>query len=174
MPTLIACLDVHYREQTACAAAIVFDEWSAATSVAQYAMVVTGSGAYEPGRFYLRELAPLLAVIERIEEPVRLFIIDAYCYLSEDGAPGLGSYLYAALRERAAVVGVAKRRFGDTNHAEELYRGGSARALFVTSLGLPQQDAAAEVASMAGRFRIPTLLAAVDRLARGHGCRRMV
>jgi len=161
-----ACLDVHYKEQAARAAAIVFDDWAAATPVVEYSAVVTESGQYEPGRFYLRELAPLLAVIQHIAEPIEVFIIDAYCYLSAHGTPGLGAHLYAAINERASVIGVAKNRFRDSDHAEELFRGGSNRALFVTSIGLPQKVAALKIASMAGRFRIPTLLKAADQLTR--------
>ncbi len=123
-------------------------------------------GEYEPGRFYLRELVPLLAVIEMIAEPIDTFIIDAYCYLSSDLASGLGSYLYRAMDQQASVVGVAKNRFKNSTHAEKVFRGGSRRALFVTSMGLSQKQAASKIASMAGSNRIPKLLKAVDQLAR--------
>jgi deoxyribonuclease V len=167
-----ACLDVHYHEDRAHAAAIVFDCWDAPTGVAEYTALVTGSSEYEPGRFYRRELEPLLAVVGRIAEPVEVFVIDAYCTLSADGAPGLGAYLRAATDRRTAVdrrptvIGVAKNRFRGADHAYELYRGHSRRPLFVTALGMPLDEAAAGIAAMAGRYRIPTLLQAVDRLAR--------
>lgn len=160
------CLDVHYCEQTASAAALIFEDWNASAPAAQYRALVPCSGEYEPGRFYLRELAPLLVVIERIVEPIEVLIIDAYCTLSADGAPGLGAHLFAAIGGEAAVVGVAKSRYRNTDHAEEILRGGSPRPLFITSLGLPKQEAATKIALMAGQHRIPTLLSVVDRLAR--------
>jgi deoxyribonuclease V len=134
---MMACLDVHYKED------------------------------YQPGQFYLRELSPLLAVIERIAEPVDTLIIDAYCYLSADYTPGLGAFLYSAIGRAASVIGVAKNRYKTTTHAEEVFRGGSSHALFVTSVGFSRKEAAAKIASMAGPYRIPALLKAVDQLARG-------
>ena len=161
-----ACLDVHYHQQSASAAAVVFDDWAADKPAAEYVTAVTGGVEYRPGRFYLREFAPLLAVIECIAEPVEVFIIDGYCTLSAAGAPGLGAHLYAAMEQRAAVIGVAKSRYRGTDHAAEVIRGGSQRPLFVTSLGMPQRVAASRIASLAGRYRMPKLLKAVDRLAR--------
>lgn len=63
-------------------------------------------------------------------------------------------------------MGVAKNRFRDTVHAAEIYRGNSKRPLFVTSIGVDYQRAAAHVQSMAGAHRLPTLLKTVDRLSR--------
>ena len=160
------CLDVHCHERTASAAALVFDDWATSTPVARYRSLVPGCAKYEPGRFYQRELAPLLAVIECIVEPIEVLIIDAYCTLAADGTPGLGAHLFASTGEQAVVVGVAKSRLRNTDHAEEICRGVSRRPLFITSLGLPQPVAAEKIASMAGRHRIPTLLKLVDQLAR--------
>ena len=95
---MICCLDVHYFGDLAGAAALVFPDWSASTPAEQHTATAPQPGDYEAGRFYLRELQPLLAVIATIEQPNR--------------------------------------------------------------------EAAGLVESMAGEFRIPTLLKAVDRLAR--------
>lgn len=162
----MACLDVHYKDQTACAAAIVFDDWSVHTPIAGYSTAVIINSNYEPGQFYRRELKPLLAVIELIAEPIRLFIIDAYCYLFADRDPGLGTYLHDALNKEATIIGVAKNRYKESDHAEELFRGGSKRALFITSIGMPKKVAASRIASMPGGFRIPTIIKAADQLAR--------
>jgi len=86
--------------------------------------------------------------------------------LSPDQAPGLGAYFKESLDHDALIVGVAKNRYGNTNHAIELLRAQSARPLFVTAIGADYESAAEHVASMAGEFRIPTLLKAVDRLSR--------
>jgi deoxyribonuclease V len=161
-----ACLDVHYLTNTACAAAVIFNNWTDTTPLNRYTEFVQDNKAYEPGKFYLRELKPLMAVIEQIKEPIQIYLIDAYCYLSSGNEPGLGAYLYAATGGRSAIIGVAKNRFRDTHHATEVVRGNSKRPLYVTSIGLSQEEAAALVSVMAGEFRIPTLLKAVDQLAR--------
>lgn len=168
---MIACFDVHYRgESAAAAAALVFNAWSDAEPVAEYTVQLDEVGDYEPGKFYQRELEPLLAVIGKIQEPVDVFVIDAYCHLDAAGAPGLGAYLFEQLKaEREtppAVIGVAKSRFRGSGHAAEVLRGDSARPLLVTAIGLPKDEAAAHIALMDGEFRIPTLIKQVDQLCR--------
>jgi len=163
---MIACLDVHYFRNTANAAAIVFRDWKSCSSISEYTATVSQSEEYEPGRFYLRELQPLLAVVKRVVQPIDTYVIDGYCHLSSDLAPGLGAYLKESLGPKASIVGVAKNRYRNTTHAVELLRARSTRPLFVTAIGADYKLAAQHVASMAGEFRIPTLLKAVDRLSR--------
>jgi len=93
-------------------------------------------------------------------------VIDAYCHLSEAREPGLGAYLHETLPENSIVIGVAKNRFRDTNHAIEVRRGGSDRPLFVSSIGVDYATAAEHIHSMSGPHRMPKLLKAVDRLCR--------
>ncbi|MEM7354681.1 MAG: endonuclease V, partial [Acidobacteriota bacterium] len=88
--TMIAALDVHYADDKAHAAAVVFEDWRSEVSVARYTATQSPIADYEPGRFYQRELAPLLEVIGSIEDPVDTYVIDGYCHLSADLAPGLG------------------------------------------------------------------------------------
>lgn len=163
---MIACLDVHYNDDYACAAAVVFNDWSATGSIKEYSEVVQWNKKYEPGKFYRRELEPLLKVIEKIAEPIRLYVIDAYCYLSTDHSPGLGAHLYKALNEQIPIVGVAKNKFKNTDHAEEVFRGQSGKPLYVTSAGVSQVHAASNIAAMTGKFRIPDFLKIVDQKAR--------
>ncbi len=163
---MIACLDVYYSGDTANAAAIVFSDWQSDSPVSKYTALVRGIAEYEAGRFYLRELEPLRAVISKIAEPIHTYLIDAYCHLSDDHAPGLGSYLFESLDQKATIVGVAKNRYRDSKHAVELLRGRSIRPLFVTSIGIPYDTAARHVASMIGQDRIPVLIRAADRLSR--------
>lgn len=96
-----------------------------------------------------------------------ILLIDGYCDLSADGEPGLGARLFEQLPYSPIIVGVAKNRFKDTRHAEEVYRGDSSRPLFVTSIGIAKEEAAEKVAAMHGKYRMPTMLKAVDSLARG-------
>ena len=160
------CLDVDYSDTHAVAAALLFENWEDAQPIAEFASCVPTCSNYEPGMFYQRELDPLLAVIAQVDTSVDTFVIDAYCQLDAAGAPGLGVHLAKELDSSAAIIGIAKNRFRDSSHAVELSRGGSIRPIFVTSIGMPAATAADCVAAMAGKYRFPTLLKAVDRLAR--------
>jgi deoxyribonuclease V len=164
--SMIACLDVHYFTDTARAAAIVSSDWTDTRPANQYAVLVHGNEMYEPGKFYLRELKPLMAVIGLIREPISIYVIDAYCYLSSDHKPGLGTYLYGVIGQKSAITGVAKNRFRYSQHATEVFRGGSKRPLYVTSVGLSQEEAASRISAMSGKFRIPTLLKMAHQMAR--------
>ena len=64
------------------------------------------------------------------------------------------------------MIGIAKTAYRGSTFAVHVARGESARPLFVTCLGLDPQNAARLVASMHGAHRRPTLLTAVDHLAR--------
>src|SRR5687767_10436029 len=117
---MIACLDVHYTSGAANAAAVVYTDWSSIAPVARYRTTVDGPADYEPRRFYLRELPPLLAVVARIAEPVDVFVIDGYCHLSTDLSPGLGAHFHVSIKCATPVIGIAKRRFHGTDHAIEI------------------------------------------------------
>lgn len=164
--SMIASLDVQYTDTAAFAAAVVFDDWQAASARSTYIASECSPEPYEPGCFYLRELVPLLTVIDKIIEPVETFVIDGYCHLSDSRDPGLGAHLLERLGKSKTVIGVAKNRFRDTTHAVELLRGKSQRPLFITSIGIGYEDAAKHIASMNGAFRVPALLKMVDQLAR--------
>lgn len=167
---MIACFDVHYFGDLACAAAILIERWQDNVAVARYCVECKDVAPYRPGQFYQRELQPLAAAIAAIEEPVEHFVIDAYCHLSADLSPGLGAHLFKTLQEGSAVIGVAKNNFRDTSHAVEVFRGDSQRPLYVTSIGMEYEDAAKHIESMAGSHRNPTMLNEVDRLCR-EGCK---
>ena len=163
---MIVALDVYYSDTGASAAAVVFESWDSESPLATYAVSTQDCGGYAPGQFYLRELQPLLAVIAEIREDLSVFVIDGYCHLSEDGEAGLGVHLAESLPDEAIIVGVAKNRFRDSDHAVEVLRGDSERPLFVTAIGLEYTEAAKMIASMRGSYRVPTLLKEVDRLSR--------
>jgi deoxyribonuclease V len=163
---MIACFDVYYANNEAWAAAIVFEDWADSGVVERYTLKINDVGDYQPGRFYERELAPIVQLIKSIEHPISHYVIDAYCHLTDTQAPGMGVYLYETLPSHAIVIGVAKNRFRDTQHAVEVSRGGSKRPLFVTSIGMDYSSAGKLIASMAGEHRIPTMLKYVDRLSR--------
>ncbi|MGJ7526313.1 endonuclease V [Variovorax sp. GB1P17] len=161
---LLVCLDVDYRADTAVAAGVWFRGWTAAHEETQ---AVAGFGevaAYEPGEFYRRELPCLLGVL-REGPPADIVIVDGYATL-EQGHAGLGAHLHEALGRKVPVVGVAKTAYRSASDAIEVRRGGSGSPLFVTAVGIDVALAAQEVRRMHGPYRVPTLLRAVDQLAR--------
>jgi deoxyribonuclease V len=163
-----ACLDVNYRETLAFAAAATFRDWFDAHAVYERVVEVPTVQPYETGQFFRRELPCLLAVL-RMLPPVKTVIIDGYVWLDGMSKPGLGAYLYEALRGRVKVIGVAKTRFQGADRACEVIRGASRRPLFVTAAGMRVDLAAEHVRSMYGNYRIPSLLARVDYLCRHEG-----
>ena len=143
--------DVHYLASGgARAAAVVALDAAFSRLAADRIALVPGAEPYQPGRFYLRELPPLRAVLDGLAE-MALLIIDGYADLDPDGRPGLGS----RAREEfgVPVIGVAKSAFHTTTHAIPVRRGTSARPLYVTAAGMPRTDAADLVRHMAGQDR---------------------
>lgn len=119
---------------------------------------------YQPGQFYLRELPPLHAVLDGLEQ-MSLLIVDGYADLDPGGRPGLGAYAHAEFG--VPVIGVAKTAFRAATHAVPVIRGlRSSRPLFVTAAGMSRQDAAELVRGMAGRYRLPDALRRADAIAR--------
>jgi deoxyribonuclease V len=156
-------VDVHYPAAGgAQAALVVAADRRFRHIVAEHVRSFPVAAAYEAGRFYLRELAPIRAVILDAE-PLTLVVIDGYVDLDPLGRPGLGAHLHA--ETGLPVVGVAKSAFRTATHARLVRRGTARRPLFVTALGVPIEEAAGMVAEMAGAYRIPDALRRVDRLA---------
>ena len=166
-PTL-ACLDVDYRrDETAVAACLLFADWSDARPARPYVARVAGHvAAYRPGELFRRELPCLLEVLAMVREPLELVVVDAYVTLDPAGRLGLGGHLHDALGGGVAVVGVAKTPYAAATMALPVLRGKSRVPLWITSLGIDPAVAAAHVHAMHGPHRMPTLLRAVDRLAR--------
>lgn len=162
---MLAAIDVQYDDPRARAACVVFAQWTDATAAAMVTTDVEPIAPYEPGQFYKRELPCALAVIDALAARPRLIVVDGYVWLGE-GRPGLGKHLFDALGGSVPVVGVAKNRFAGAPGVD-VFRGQSARPLFVTAEGIDVEEAARQVKGMHGEHRIPTLLQQVDHLARG-------
>ena len=128
-------------------------------------MRVSPIAAYEPGAFYKRELPCLLAVLE-VSPKVTHVVIDGYVWLDTAGTPGLGAHLHAALGGEVPVIGIAKTAYRGSEMASKLERPGSAKPLFVTSIGIEPAEALLRVQRLHGPYRIPTLLKLVDQLSR--------
>jgi deoxyribonuclease V len=155
---------VHYLDDAGARAAMVAASDRRFSQVARTRTAMVADVApYQPGEFYQRELPPLRAVIPASDE-LALIVVDGYVDLDPDGRPGLGAHVHAEFG--VPVIGVAKTAFGPATHAAQVLRGQSSRPLYVTAAGMTVADAAALVAQMAGRFRLPDALKRVDRLAR--------
>ncbi len=159
---MIACVDVDYRDDAAVAAGLWFDDWASSASSFRAAAAFPPAAEYEPGAFYRRELPCLLGVLA-LGPRVDVVVVDGYVWLG-GGVAGLGAHLHAALG--ATVVGVAKTRYASATDALAVCRGGSRSPLYVSAAGVAVEEAAALVAAMHGPYRVPTLLKAVDALAR--------
>ena len=162
---IIGAVDVHYRDDgSATAALVVFDDPADEEVTFEGVAHIAETAAYEPGSLYLRELPCIAAVLE-LGPPLDLLIVDGYATLDPDGRAGLGARAYDEFG--VPTIGVAKTPFRTATHAVPVTRGTASRPLYVTTAGTDTTQAALMVASMAGNHRIPTLLARVDRLARG-------
>jgi len=160
-----AAVDVHYPPEGGARAAVVLatDE-TFGSLVAEHVHRLDEVMPYEPGRFYVRELPAVLAVLADVGE-LGLVVIDGYVDLDPHGRPGLGARLHAEIG--TPVIGVAKTLFHGATHAAEVRRGTASKPLYITAVGVPLDDAAALVAAMAGPHRLPDALRRVDALARG-------
>jgi deoxyribonuclease V len=161
---LIIAIDVHYVNDNAFAAGILFSDWES-DEIEDTALKSIGEILpYESGYFYKRELPCILALLSNLETEIDTIIIDGFVTLGDLDKPGLGRYLYDHLDRRIPVVGVAKRSFYDTPARCQVLRGESKMPLYVTAAGISLEMAKNNITRMHGNFRMPTLLKKVDLL----------
>lgn len=168
-PRMLA-VDVAYddQRQTARAAGVLFADWSDGAPAETHVVDLPHDAPYVPGELYRRELPGILAVVDHVrkDRAIETVIVDGYVNLGN--GPGLGAHLGDALRDRgvnATIIGVAKSAYPGAP-AVQVLRGQSARPLFVSAEGIDADEAARLVEGMHGPYRIPTVLADVDRLTR--------
>jgi deoxyribonuclease V len=158
----IAITDVAYFDDVAFAACVLADRWEAQFPADSRVILRTPVEEYVPGAFWQRELPCLLAVLDGMKPDV--VVVDGYVWLDDAGRMGLGAHLHERLG--LPVVGVAKTAFDGSLHARHVMRGNSRKPLYVTSVGMGLDEAAAAVLSMHGPHRLPTLVTLADHLAR--------
>ena len=164
---MLACLDVDYRSDgSAIAACLLFAEWQCASAEASFIARIEHVAPYAPGLFFQRELPCLMRVLSLLPARPELVIVDGYVHLDAGGRLGLGGHLFDALDGEVPVVGVAKTAFRSATTAIAVRRGSSSTPLWVSAAGIDAHAASTHVASMHGAYRLPTLLRAVDQLAR--------
>jgi deoxyribonuclease V len=163
---MIACVDVDYRERGAVAACVLLRDWPDAKPAAEAVVRIDAVAPYVPGQFFRRELPCLLAVLEAVKVRPEVVVIDGYVWLGDEHDPGLGAYLFEALKREVAVIGVAKTKFLRATWDKEILRGRSQTPLHVTAAGVSLDQAAEHIQQMHGPHRIPTLLKRADQLCR--------
>ena len=164
---MIFTIDVQYTDNSALAAGVIFPRWDSDEIERILLKDIREIAPYEPGNFYKRELPCILALLEDVEEELEAIVIDGFVSLGSNEKAGLGMHLYNAIDKSAPIVGVAKKSFVDTPKECEIYRGSSAKPLFVTAAGIRLDEAKSLIASMHGKHRIPTILKKADQLCRG-------
>ena len=167
----IVILDAAYCDRCAWAAGagIAIHRWEDPVPCGQWTAHVPCRCPYTPGRLYRRELPVLLQILRRAN-PWQCVVVDGYALLGK--RPGLGWYVWRALRESVPVIGVAKNPYRAVA-ACRVFRGGSRRPLWVTSCGMSPEAAARYVAAMHGPFRLPTMARQAHKaasLALDHVC----
>ncbi|MEN2468636.1 endonuclease V [Burkholderia sp. GS2Y] len=166
---MILIVDVSYSDDSALAAGMVIESWESNVVVERLTANVDSLASYIPGKFYLRELPCIIELLKRVEHPLECIVVDGYVTLGADGCPGLGMRLWQHLDGKVPVVGVAKTKFLGTPENAEILRGGSSKPLFVTAAGIDLELAKSNIVKMVGKFRIPDLIKATDRLSRNSG-----
>ncbi|WP_020411213.1 endonuclease V [Microbulbifer variabilis] len=158
---------MQYADNTALAAGVIFPRWDSDEIERILLRDIGEIVPYESGNFYKRELPCILALLEDIEEELEAIVIDGFVSLGSIEKAGLGMHLYNAIDKSVPILGVAKKSFVDTPKECEIYRGCSAKPLFVTSAGINLEEAKSLITSMHGKHRIPTILKKADQLCRG-------
>ena len=165
---MIVAIDVHYRENEAKIVCLELDNWIDNVSSKTHIVYKRDVADYESGAFYKRELPCIIEIMEYVDlEMVECIIVDSYVYLDNDGKKGLGCYVFEHFKGEIPVVGVAKTSFHDnTKNVRPVLRGSSASPLYVTSIGMDVDVAVKRVVSMAGEFRMPTILKLLDAMTK--------
>lgn len=163
-------LDVYYRDidnQTiATVAGIRFTGIENHIILNEYKTIIYDVEPYQSGYFYKREMPCLLSLINQIEEPFDVIIIDGYVYLDGLNKAGLGKYLYDNLSCKKPIVGIAKKHFYDIPQDYAIYRSTSKQPLYITCIDFDIEIAKNFVSSLQGKYRIPDIINQVDKLSR--------
>jgi len=164
---MILAVDVHYSENSAVVAGVVFKSWQDEDSQKEYVSLMDEVADYEPGKFFKRELPCILKLIEDYHLKPKCIVVDGFVFLDDFSKAGLGKHLFDALNGEVSVIGIAKKRYKDIDSQFEVYRGDSRRPLYVTAVGIETQQAKRNVVTMHGNNRLPTLIKRVDQICRG-------
>lgn len=163
---------MHYKTDTltqfekAKVSGIRFQNTQTNEILGEHTTTVNEVAPYQSGQFYKREMACLLALINQINEPYSVIIIDGYIFLDGAQQAGLGKYLYDNLTIKKPIIGIAKNQFKDVSEDYAVWRGTSKHPLYITSINFPIADAKNIVQDLEGQHRLPNIVKKVDFLSR--------
>lgn len=165
---MILAFDTYYFDQKAKTICLEFAEWHEDKNFKIHSETIDNVEEYIPGEFYKRELPCILSLLRKIDlSTIDVIIVDGFVYLNDENKHGLGGHLYEKLNKEIPIIGVAKTNFASIEkNKKALYRGDSKKPLYITSIGIDLDAAYKKVESMAGEYRIPTLLKELDRLTK--------
>lgn len=132
----------------------------------EYKAVIHNVSPYKSGQFYKREMPCLLGLIDKINDPFDVIIIDGYVYLDGQDKAGLGKYLYDQLIIKKPIIGIAKTNFYGIPSEYKIYRGTSKHPLYVTCINISIDTAKTWVQKLQGQYRIPDIVKKTDILSR--------
>ncbi len=159
---MMLAIDVHYSDNNAYIAGVLFNDWADDKEVAVYKTHLGGIQDYQSGAFYKRELPCILKLLDEHNLSPDTIVIDGYVYLDGVKEPGLGKHLFDALNGEVNVIGVAKNPFRAITAKHEIVRGKSKKPLYITSIGMELDKAQFCILAMHGNFRIPKLIKKAD------------
>lgn len=165
---VILAFDTYYFDGKAKTVCLEFSDWSESKNFKVHTEIIDNVEEYVPGEFYRRELPCILSLLQKMDlDNIEAIIVDGFVYLDDDKKYGLGGYLYEKLDKKIPIIGVAKTNFASIEKDKKsMLRGDSQKPLYITAIGIELEDAFKKVESMAGEFRIPTLLKELDRLTK--------
>lgn len=163
---MIIAIDVHYVENDAYVAGVVFNDWTDARELAIFETHLSDIKAYQSGAFYKRELPCIVKLLSEYNLQPEFIVIDGFVFLDGENQPGLGKHLYDVLNDGVSIIGVAKNPFQAITTKHELLRGESKKPLYITSIGTELELAKKYILKMHGKFRMPTLIKKADTLCR--------
>lgn len=165
---MILAFDTYYFDGKAKTVCLEFTEWNQSENFKIHTEIIENFEEYIPGEFYRRELPCIMSLLKQFDlKDIKYIVVDGFVYLDDEKKYGLGGYLYEKLNKEIPIIGVAKTNFASIEkHKRTLLRGNSKKPLFVTAIGIELDDAFRKVESMAGEFRMPTLLKEMDRLTK--------
>lgn len=167
---MILAFDTFYIEDKAKTVCFKFDALE--TKLQIYSEVIENKQDYISGEFYKKELPCIVSLMAQINlDDLEFIIIDGYVYLDDKMKKGLGAHLFIMLERRFPIIGVAKTNFATIEKLKSIIlRGESKKPLYISSIGISLDVAAAFIKQMKGNFRIPDTLKKLDQYTK-QNCR---
>lgn len=161
---MLLAIDVHYKPTYAKTVGVLF-EWEDENPQRIITDIMSDIEPYEPGQFYKRELPCILQLLKQADlTSLEAIIVDSHVYVDNNKTFGLGGHLWQALGEKIPVIGVAKKAFHNTEEVSiPIYRGQSQNPLYVSCIGMDEQEALNKVQLLHGAYRIPSILKVLDQ-----------